>query len=165
MKKVFKACLFIVMVVCTLMFCESKVYAISVIEAYDMAMLEKINNYRKENGLAPLEYDKDLVSVAEVRVKELPVSFEHKRPNGESYKTVYNELGLNNKFERGSENIAQFNVNKFGSGDEYVDAIFEAYTESESHNLNMLKPYWEYYGGSFLINCDGNSYQIQVFAR
>ena len=165
MKKVFKVCLLIVAIVCALMFCESKVYATSVIESYDMAMLEKINNYRKENGVTPLKYDTNIASVADVRVKELSISFKHTRPNGEKLKDIYKDLGLDDKYELTSENIAQFNVNEFGSGDEYVDAIFKAYTESESHNLNMLKPYWEYYGGSFLINCDGNSYQIQVFAR
>ncbi len=137
-------------------------------DIYDIVMLQKINSFREENGLNALELNDDLFDVADVRLSELPVNFDHTRPNGESYKSVYSELGLTDKYERGSENIAKI-LEEWDfsneSADEYVDYIFEAYKNSESHRENMLKPYWKYYGGGFLTNYNGNCYQIQVFAK
>ena len=145
---------------------EDKAFAYS--SDYDRIMFEKINAYREANGVPALKYDEDLVKVANVRVNELTVSFGHARPNGDSYKTVYTELGLDNNYERGSENIARVLDNwdfEKGSAEEYVNYIFEAYINSDSHRENMLKPYWEYYGGTFLTNYNNNCYQVQVFAK
>lgn len=137
-------------------------------DIYDIIMLQKINSFREENGLPALELNDDLLDVADVRLNELPVNFDHTRPNGESYKTVYTELGLTDKYERGSENIAKILDDwdfENENGDEYVEYIFEAYVNSDSHRENMLKPYWKYYGSGFLTNYNGNCYQIQVFAK
>lgn len=154
----------IIVIVNSLILFYNKSYAVSVSYEYEMIMLEKINEYREENGLSPLEYDDDLVRVAEVRINELPISFEHTRPNGESYKTVYRELNLTSKYNRGSENIAMGHWGNFATKEECVEYVFEAYKNSESHRLNMLKPYWKHYGGSNIVNQNGESYQIQVFA-
>lgn len=154
----------IIVIVSFLILFYNKSYSVSMSYEYEMIMLEKINEYREENGLSPLEYDDDLVRVAEVRINELPISFEHTRPNGESYKTVYRELNLTSKYNRGSENIAMGHLGNFATKEECVEYVFEAYKDSESHRLNMLKPYWKYYGGSNIISQDGESYQIQVFA-
>lgn len=163
MRSVFK--IFIAVMVCAF-FLEGR--AVAAPSGCDAIMLDKINAYRKANGVPALEYDEDLVRVADVRVNELVVSFGHLRPDGNSYKTVYKELKLDNNYERGSENIAKVLDNwdfDKGSDEEYVDYIFEAYKCSESHNTNMLKPYWKYYGGSFITNYNGECYQIQVFAE
>lgn len=164
MKNLIKLLGAIIAIVSSLVFSESKSYAVSVSYEYEMIMLEKINEYREENGLLPLEYDDDLVRVAEVRIKELPISFEHTRPDGESYKTVYRELDLTSKYNRGSENIAMGHWGNFTTKEECVEYVFEAYKNSESHRLNMLKPYWKHYGGSIAVSQDSESYQIQVFA-
>ncbi len=169
MKKV-KIFLALLLIAYILVFSEGSAYASASNppDIYDIVMLQKINSFREENGLNALELNDDLFDVADVRLSELPVNFDHTRPNGESYKSVYSELGLTDKYERGSENIAKI-LEEWDfsneSADEYVDYIFEAYKNSESHRENMLKPYWKYYGGGFLTNYNGNCYQIQVFAK
>ncbi|RKM58072.1 hypothetical protein D6853_00615 [Butyrivibrio sp. X503] len=170
MKKTLRIILALFIITCSVFAFEGSAYARSSNppDLYDIIMLQKINSFREENGLSALELNDDLFDVADVRLYELPVNFDHTRPNGESYKTVYNELGLNNKYERGSENIAKILDDwdfQNDSGDEYVEYIFEAYVNSDSHRENMLKPYWKYYGGGFLTNYNGNCYQIQVFAK
>ena len=164
--KLIELCMTVVIIIGSLIVFRSETFAAP--SEYDRIMLEKINEYRKTNGIPALEYNKDLARVADLRVGELTVSFSHFRPNGDSYKTAYTELGIADKFDRGSENIARVLDNwdfEKGTAEEYVDYIFEAYKRSESHNANMLKPYWTYYGGSFLTNYNGNCYQIQVFAN
>lgn len=169
MKKV-KIFLALLLIAYILVFSEGSAYASASNhpDIYDIVMVQKINSFREENGLNALELNDDLFDVADVRLSELPVNFDHTRPNGESYKSVYSELGLTDKYERGSENIAKI-LEEWDfsneSADEYVDYIFEAYKNSESHRENMLKPYWKYYGGGFLTNYNGNCYQIQVFAK
>ena len=61
MKNLIKLLGAIIAIVSSLVFSESKSYAVSVSYEYEMIMLEKINEYREENGLSPLEYDDDLV--------------------------------------------------------------------------------------------------------
>lgn len=177
MRKVIRLSLAVVISAFSFLFFESAALAAVVsvdavsaqsADIYDMVMLSKINSYREANGVPALEYNEDLIDVANYRIGELVVNFDHTRPNGESYKTVYAELGLTDKYERGSENIAKILADwdfENENGDEYVDYIFEAYKNSDRHNENMLKPYWKYYGGSFLTNYNGSCYQIQVFAK
>ena len=165
MGKVFRFFATIVMVSYLLLVYERNAYTISEPTTYDMLMLDRINSYRQANGLSALEYDEDLVNVANWRVSELPTNFDHLRPNGDSYKTVYTELGLADKYEKGNENIAMLYGWDFASEEECVDFIFEAYKNSEAHNANILKPYWQYYGGSYLVSRNGKCYQIQVFAK
>ena len=170
MKKTIRMILSLLMITCSVFVFKGSAYAktSNPPDIYDLIMLQKINAFRAENGLDALELNDDLLDVADVRLYELPVNFDHTRPNGDSYKTVYTDLGLDTKYERGSENIAKILDNwdfSNDSGEEYVEYIFEAYVNSESHRENMLKPYWEYYGGAFLTNYNGNCYQIQVFAK
>ena len=165
MKAIIKLYFTVIIVAYSLLVFEAKPCEALEPTTYDMIMLDRINSYRQANGLSALEYDEDLVSVANWRVSELPTNFDHLRPNGDSYKTVYTELGLADKYERGSENIARLDGWDFASEEECVDFIFEAYKNSEAHNANILKPYWQYYGGSYLVSHNGKCYQIQVFAK
>lgn len=165
MNAIIKLCFTVIIVAYSLLVFEAKSCETVEPTTYDMLMLDRINSYRQANGLSALEYDEDLVSVANWRVSELPTNFDHLRPNGDSYKTVYTELGLANKYEKGNENIAMLYGWDFASEEECVDFIFEAYKNSEAHNANILKPYWQYYGGSYLASRNGKCYQIQVFAK
>ncbi|MCR4705568.1 MAG: hypothetical protein K5641_05830 [Lachnospiraceae bacterium] len=136
------------------------------IDEYNRLMLEKINAYRVANGLPALEMRSELLDVGNGRVAEIVTSFSHTRPNGKSFKTIYQELGHGNIFRRFGENIFWCNGWDFdtdGDANAYVEFIFQSYVGSPGHNANMLKPHWKYYGGAFLTDRD-NCFNIQVFA-
>lgn len=135
-------------------------------DEFDRLMLEKVNAYRIANGLNALEFKTEPMAVADVRVTEMPVYFEHTRPNGTKYKTVYTDLGY--KIPDCGENIAKmddtwdFNID--GDMNTYVQFIFDAYVSSPGHRRTILKSKWKYFGSAFLTNYNGCCCQVQEFS-
>ncbi|MDY6065915.1 MAG: cell wall-binding repeat-containing protein [Finegoldia sp.] len=85
-------------------------------------IFDKLNAYRKKNGLDGLKWDGTMDSVAKTRGVETSYLFDHQRPRG-SYATDI-------------ENINGENIYK---GSDEPEGIMEAWKESEDHNLNMLR--------------------------
>ena len=142
---------------------------------YDEArsMLSLINDFRtgddawylaKDNqtkvaakNLNALSYDYDLEKVAMQRAEEIAVYFNHDRPDGSPWKTIY----PSGKIARG-ENIG------YGSGGT-VEDFFEAFCETDQdysgqgHRRNMLRDAFTRVGfGAF--ESGGQVYWVQAFA-
>lgn len=57
-------------------------------------LLEHINSVRKANGLCELKLDTDLAKAAETRADEITALLGNERPNGTSWSTLLDELGV-----------------------------------------------------------------------
>ncbi|WP_049945271.1 CAP domain-containing protein [Butyrivibrio sp. AC2005] len=54
----------------------------------EQAILDGINNVRRENGLSELKYDFELEEYAQIRAQEVAIVWSHTRPDGSEWKTV-----------------------------------------------------------------------------
>ena len=101
-------------------------------------MISVINRYRREKGLSDLEYNYELSLAASIRAAEMSRTgvFEHTRPDGSKWSTVYKELGI--KYNRAAENIS------YGFND--VERAMKAFMNSPTHEHNIMNPDLKYVG-------------------
>ena len=57
-------------------------------------LIEAINKLRTENGLEKLKSDKSLSDFAAIRSKELQTKLSANRPDGKTFRTIFNEYGI-----------------------------------------------------------------------
>jgi len=119
-------------------------------------ILENVNAYRAEVGVAPLVLDYNLSVAASVRALELgywQYHSGHLRPDGSQCFTVLSDL--NYKFQTAGENIAK----GFGGS---ADLVSEGWKNSPGHYANMIDPSFTKIGIS-LVKTD-TYYWVQMFA-
>lgn len=93
--------------------------------------MELINEYRVQNGLPELIMgDVKLNEAALIRLEEIKESFSHTRPNGESWKTVFEENYIT--YTHACENLAR--------GQMTANQVVEDWLSSEMHRSNLLNP-------------------------
>ena len=126
---------------------------------YANQVVELVNEYRAEKGLAPLTVMTDLSDASCLRSYETAYYFSHTRPNGESCfsvisnKSIYNGMG---------ENIA--------AGYATPEAVMKGWKESSGHNANMLGNYDCIGVGCFITKGNGSYgqyryYWVQIFGK
>lgn len=117
-------------------------------------MINVINRYRREKGLSDLEYSYELSLAASVRAAEMARTgvFEHTRPDGSKWSTVYKELGI--KYNRAAENIS------YGFND--VERAMKAFMNSPTHEHNIMNPNLKYVGIG-VAPVDGTYYFVQEY--
>ncbi|MGI6580643.1 MAG: CAP domain-containing protein [Saccharofermentanales bacterium] len=93
--------------------------------------LDLINQHRKNNGAAPLAYDYNWLEGGNIRAAEITYEFSHTRPDGSSWDTA---VPTGYSYAAG-ENIAKKHRD--------VEAVFEGWKNSPSHNSNMLRSYFD----------------------
>lgn len=122
-------------------------------EEYGRRVLELLNAERAKEGLIELTMENEqLMDAAVLRAKELPVKFDHTRPNGESCFTALEEMGV--QYMSCGENIAW--------GQKTPEEVFNGWWKSTGHHKNMMNPYFSQIG----IACakKGNRlYWVQMF--
>lgn len=91
-----------------------------------------INAERAAAGLDELETDDTLLQMAAVRAKELEESYTHTRPNGEDWKTVFDEFGKKLTNKRG-ENIY------YGKQLAGASATVDGWMKSSGHKANIMQ--------------------------
>lgn len=123
------------------------------IKALEKEVFELTNKQRVENGLEPLVYDKNLEACTDVRAKEISVKFDHTRPNGTPWYTVFSELGFSIRGSAG-ENIAAGYVNP--------SDVVEAWMNSPGHRANILSANFKRFAAGLAI-VDGRYYWVQLF--
>jgi uncharacterized protein YkwD len=101
-------------------------------------MISYINQYRASEGLSELKYDYHLSLAASIRAQEMSDTgvFEHMRPNGDKWSTIYKELNI--KYSRCAENLA------YGFND--ISKSMKAFMNSETHRRNIMNPDLKYVG-------------------
>lgn len=94
--------------------------------------LKIINEYRAEEGIAPLRLNEELTIMACARAEEIAWSGEHshQRPNGSSCFTIFKEAGFN-------EGTAGENL---GYGFWTPEEVCRAWKDSRTHYENLMNP-------------------------
>lgn len=108
-------------------------------ESNDFAnrILALCNEERAKVGAAPLSLDTKLQNAAVIRADEIKTSFDHKRPNGQSYSTVLEEAGITGISASG-ENIAW--------GYPSPESVVEGWMDSAGHRANILNANYTHLG-------------------
>ena len=111
------------------------------------------------DNLNELAYDYDLERIATKRAAELALLFDHGRPNGESFFSIYEEEGIT--YRAAGENIAM--------GYRTAEAVNAAWREDgepyngQGHRRNMLSPKFNCVGIGH-VYLDGCHYWVEEFA-
>ncbi|MBR6309392.1 MAG: hypothetical protein IKR39_12390 [Lachnospiraceae bacterium] len=129
---------------------------------YATLMLERINEYRAANGIAPLSFNNVCLDVADKRAAECGTLFSHSRPNGEKYYSMYDEGGYD--IVSVGENCSRSCGYENDDANTVIDGIMQGYKESPGHNENMLNPKWKYVGFGFFRAEGGIIYGTQEFS-
>lgn len=95
-------------------------------------VLEIINGYRAEKGVAPLKLNEKLMEISGARAEEIAWSgiHSHTRPDLRRWTTILKEGGITSG--TAGENI--------GWGFDSAEAVCEAWKNSESHYENLMNP-------------------------
>lgn len=122
------------------------------VSSYANAVLNLVNKYRKQNGLASVKLDSALSGAASTRAKEIVSSFSHTRPNGSSCFTVLSENGIS--YNGAGENIAY--------GQSSPDEVMTAWMNSAGHRANILNASFTRLGVG-VYESGGTLYWTQLF--
>jgi len=128
------------------------------LKAYADTMYELVNNERKKAGLQPLKRSSLLDEAAMIRAAEIQIvdnagGKPHTRPDGTSYKTLLDEMGI--KSNRCGENITRAKQTP-------QDAI-NAWMQSNGHRKNILRENYVSIGIGVYQRPDGRINWIQIF--
>nr|WP_241653275.1 CAP domain-containing protein [Enterococcus hirae] len=95
-----------------------------------------LNSYRQQNGVAPMQFNDIVQQAADIRAKELQVSFSHYRPGGGTFQDLLESLGC---YGAKGENISQTGlyIDDLLSDDGAIDAML-GWKDSPAHNANLL---------------------------
>ncbi|HHB0784432.1 TPA: CAP domain-containing protein [Enterococcus faecium] len=95
-----------------------------------------LNNYRQQNGVAPMQFNDIVQQAADIRAKELQVSFSHYRPDGGTFQDLLESLGC---YGAKGENLSQTGlyIDDLLSNDGAIDAMLD-WKDSPAHNANLL---------------------------
>ena len=108
---------------------------------YQNEMLKLVNELRESKGLNTLTYNSDVQYGADTRAIEAGHKFDHVRPNGESWKTAFDEEDQEKEW---SENIAaaSYTANPYEAVSEKLMAerLFDLWVSSPGHYANMIAP-------------------------
>lgn len=113
--------------------------------------VEQTNIYRKNAGIAPLQWSEELGQAAIIRAGEVLVKFEHTRPDGTLATTVSPQTH--------GENLCRCNVVRSVTGTEFVNQLMT----SPSHRHAILNPDYDYIGISYAFDNDGHMHFVQLF--
>ncbi|HFD3573208.1 CAP domain-containing protein [Enterococcus hirae] len=122
-----------------------------------------LNSYRQQNGVTPMQFNDVVQKAADIRAKELQVSFSHYRPGGGTFQDLLESLGC---YGAKGENINSFYL--------YVDEILSdtgavnamvMWKDSAVHNANLLYNNQSIVGLShaYEVSSDGSLSSDNVF--
>lgn len=117
-------------------------------------ILDLVNQERRKAGVGSLSWDEAVAVCADVRAEEITRLFEHERPDGSRFYTVFDEYGVYR--EALGENIAE--------GQPTPQAVMEDWMNSPGHKANILNPNFHKLGVGFYQGSEGyQRYWVQLF--
>lgn len=118
-------------------------------------VLELVNKERAKAGRKALKLDASLNRAAKVRGEEITEVFSHDRPDGSSFFSVLNEMGIS--YRTAGENIA--------AGQTTPEAVVSAWMNSEGHRANILSEDFKKLGVGY-VKAGGvyKHYWVQLFS-
>lgn len=126
---------------------------ISSVSAFAQEVVRLVNLERQSAGLAPLTLDETLSAAAQVRAKEIDVSFSHTRPNGSSSFSVLKEMGI--AYRACGENIAK--------GSPTPQRVVQGWMNSAGHRANILNKNFTAIGVGIHEDAAGVLHWAQLF--
>ena len=124
-------------------------------ESEMIALFNKVNDYRVENGVPKLMLDNNLCRLAYVRAQEQNILIGHGRPDGTRFHTVFSQISHN--YKGSSENIAIIIENS-------SEVALNGWKNSPSHNKAMLDSKYIKTGIALYPLDDGRYGVVQLFA-
>lgn len=124
--------------------------------AYELQVLELVNEERAKYGLKPLEWDNALANVARAHSNDMANRgfFAHNNPDGETPFDRINAAGIN--YRSAGENIA--------AGQKSPQEVVNAWMNSEGHRANILNSSYTKLGVGFVTTNNGyKTYWTQNF--
>ncbi len=113
-----------------------------------------VNERRAELGVRPLNCTEQFNHAADIRAEEIHRLFEHTRPDGREWYTIFSDTGIPAGYM--GENIAG------GSGT--PQDVFNQWAESPDHYKNMINPDYSVFGIGYYRADDGYyHYWVQLF--
>ena len=132
-----------------------KADAISEEDYYENAVLYWTNVERARHGLAALKTTDALSNASYTRAKELLTNYDHTRPNGQRWTTVFAANGIS--YGCAAENIAV--------GYSTPCSVVNAWMESTGHRNNILSEKYTYMGSGYYYSNSGyKNHWEQLFA-
>lgn len=122
-------------------------------EQYAEEMVRLINKERTSRGLSKLAYSPELCKAADIRVNEITTRYDHVRPNGSQWYTVFEKVGIS--YTGVAENIAY--------GYSTPASAMNGFMNSAMHRENILNGSYKYVGIG-VIEVNGTYYWVQHFA-
>ncbi len=116
-------------------------------------VLRLVNEERRKRGLGELTENPLLEGIADQRAEEITRLFEHTRPNGQSFDSLYEERGATG-YGCWGENVAM--------GQPDAAAVVAAWMKSQGHRENILKPEFTEIGIGVRYE-NGQMYWVQNF--
>lgn len=122
--------------------------------SYAAKVLQLVNVERSKGGLKALTTNSALTNAANVRAKEIKISFSHTRPNGSSPFTALKEFNIN--YNAAGENIAY--------GQRSPEEVVKGWMNSPGHRANIMNGNFGKVGiGCYVSN--GTIYWTQLFTN
>ena len=122
---------------------------------YEQQVLKEVNQIRTNAGLSPLAYSSSLSLGAKIRAGEIALKFDHVRPNGSNWYTVFTEIGQS--ADGTGENIAR----NYST----PQSVVQSWMDSSDHRRNILDPNFCYMGICYLKKASGDEYWVQLFSN
>lgn len=121
-------------------------------------VFDQVNELRESLGIAPVTTNNILVEGAYIRAKETYYVFDHVRPNGSNWYTIFEEIPYS--FKACGENLTT------GSGltrEQAYNKIFDSWYNSPGHYANMVNPDYKEIGIAIYFDNNGSYYATQIF--
>ena len=117
-------------------------------------VLDLINQARAENGLQPLSWNSSIEAAAKTRAPEIVNTFEHIRPNGQSWSTA-----LNIGYSTAGENIA--------AGQPNAQTVVNSWLNSPGHRANIMNADFNQMGVALYYdsNSEYKYHWVQIFTN
>lgn len=123
------------------------------LSTFAQQVVDLVNEERGKAGLAPLVADGQVSQAAETRAREIEQVFSHTRPNGSSFSTALEELGIS--YRGSGENIAY--------GQKTPQEVMNGWMNSAGHRANILNGDFTTIGVGYHQNDAGVGYWTQLF--
>ncbi len=118
-------------------------------------VLRLMNAARAREGVAPLTMDEGaMMEAAKARALDITVLFDHYRPNGDGFFSVFQQFGVD--YSAAGENLA--------AGQPTAAIVFDSWWNSETHKANMLNASFTHVSIA-AMTYNGEPYWVQLFRK
>lgn len=118
----------------------------SSLSSTEQELLNKINEFRIENDLEPLQFIAYYYDFSQLRAYEIfqRITNNHLRPNGQAFHTALYDVSKGYSSPYGNIKSIGENIHRSGQIADTAETAHQSLVGSESHRNNILKSKWNY---------------------